>query len=64
MYPSNEGSDKTEPIPRLDWAFADQLCDKYQDLRSESYGPRRDKPVIGVSVKARLKQVSLASETS
>ena len=28
------------------------------------YGPRQDKPVIGVYVKARLKPFSLATETS
>ena len=33
-------------------------------LLIRAYGPRRDKPVFGVSEKARLKPVSLATETS
>ena len=31
-YTSSESSDKTGPMPRLIWAYAGHLCNKYQNL--------------------------------
>ena len=52
-------------LPFFVCASSEDLVPKsHADSNIISYGPRRDKPVFGVSDKTRLKPVSWAIETS